>query len=184
MAGRKHFPEPTQHSVTIENRRAWLRQALKKYPDNIHILNTLKIMLQPPNIRRAAKRGVYVCYSRPDEIFALELNTDLKKVGVPAWMDEVEMSLESDWGKMVGNALHGCGVLVLVLSPGALNDIVVRGECIYFLNKGKVVIPVLSASCDIDELDLLIPPIRFYDNYDKGLQQLLPLLINPSKASA
>src|SRR5262245_13208683 len=123
------FPKATEHSQIIESRRAILRQALNKTPEDGRVQDALKQLLQPPLIRRAAKRGVFICYSRDDELFALDLTTDLREGGVRAFMDEIDIpdDLSQEWGQVVGTALRGCGVLVLVLSPAALHDAEVQG---------------------------------------------------------
>ena len=175
----------TQKDQAIESKRALLRQAIQQKPDDMRLQDTLSQLLQPYYIRRAARRGVFICYSRNDELFALDLTTDLRKVGIEAFMDEIDVGDDEDsvWGEEVGNALRNCGVLLLVLSPDSLHDAEVQGERIYFLKHGKVVIPVMARQCQTHNLEMVIEPIDFEQNYKTGLRQLLDLLIQPKKAS-
>jgi hypothetical protein len=175
----------TQKDHAIESKRALLRQALQKKPDDVRLQETLGQLLQPYYIRRAARRGIFICYTRDDELFALDLTTDLRKVGIEAFMDEIDVGDDEDsvWGEEVGNALRNCGVLLLVLSPDSLHDAEVQGERIYFLKHGKVVIPVVARDCNTHGLEMAIQPINFEQDYKTGLRQLLDLLIQPKQAS-
>ena len=179
------YTHSTDKDTAIEMRRAMLRKALNKMPDDVRLQNTLTQLLQPYYIQRAARRGVFICYSRNDELFALDLTTDLRKVGIEAFMDEIDIGDDEDsvWGEEVGNALRNCGVLLLVLSPDSLRDAEVQGERIYFLKHGKVVIPVTARHCNTHGLEMIIEPIDFEQDYKTGLRQLLDLLIQPKKAS-
>lgn len=179
----QHFPKASVNSQTIENRRSLLWRALAKNPNDPRLLDALEKSLTTHHIRKAASRGVFVCYSRSDELLALDLYTDLRAAGVRAWMDELEVMEEADWGKVVVNALRGCGLLLLILSPAALKDAMVQGERMYFLNTGKIVMPVIVEDCDISKLGLYVDPISFVDDYDIGLRQLIPLLQKPDEVA-
>ena len=175
------FPAPTLNTRTIENRRVLLRRALQKQPHNVQIQIALQNSLKPPYIRKAAQRGVFICYNNTDALIALELFNDLRQAGIRAWMDEIEVSQLADvdeWGEVVVNALRGCGVLLLLLSPEALNDGEVMGERVYFHNKGKIVLPIMTRDCDISGLDLMLPPISIMRDYQLGLKSIIPLLHN------
>jgi TIR domain len=180
-----HAEEATIKDQAIEERRKLLRQALHKQPDDSRLQAALKQLIEPYYVRRAARRGIFICYARDDELFALDLTTDLRKLGVPVFMDEMDVSddEDSEWGAEVGNALRNCGAMLLILSPAGLQDAEVQGERIYFLKNGKVVIPVIARRCSTEGLEMVIPPIDFEENYQAGLKQLLELLMQPKKAS-
>ncbi|MDQ7025440.1 MAG: toll/interleukin-1 receptor domain-containing protein [Anaerolineae bacterium] len=178
------FAHATDKDKAIEVRRAMLRKALQKVPDDARLQDTLKQLLQPYYIQRAAKQGVFICYSRVDELFALDLSTDLREVGVEAFMDEMDVGNDDDseWGEQVGKALRNCGLMLLVMSPHSLHDAEVQGERLYFLKNGKVVIPVIAQKCKMQGLEMVIPPIDFVQDYQASLEQLLQLLVQPRKA--
>jgi hypothetical protein len=180
-----HSEQATEKDQAIESRRTLIRQALQKKPDDSRLHDALKQLLEPYYVRRAARRGIFICYSRDDEIFALDLTTDLRKVGIQAFMDEMDVSSDEDseWGEEVGNALRNCGAMILIMSPEGLQDAEVQGERIYFLKNGKVVIPVIARHCNTQGLEMAVPPIDFEQNYQAGLKQLLELLMQPTKAS-
>jgi hypothetical protein len=158
---------------------------MQKRPDDPRLRDTLKHLLQAYYVRRAAKQGVFICYARDDELFALDLTTDLRKAGVKAFMDEIDIdiTMELEWGQAIGKAMRICGVLLLVLSPDAIHDAEVQGERIYFLNHGKIVIPVTARECTTHGLEMFIQPIDFENDYQTGLQELLQLLTQPTEAS-
>lgn len=181
------FPPPTLNTRTIENRRSLIRRALVRQPDSIQLKAALRNSLKAPYIRKAASRGVFICYNYTDALMALDLFNDLREVGIRAWMDEIEVSQladENEWGEVVINALRGCGVLLLVLSPDALTDGEVMGERVYFLNTGKIVLPVIARECDTSNLDLMLDPIPLHQDYQAGLKQIIPMLHNSDKASS
>jgi hypothetical protein len=176
----------TEKDAAIEAKRAMLRNALKKNPNDERIQKGLKQLLQPYYVQRAAKLGVFVCYSRDDELFALDLTTDLRDKGVNVFMDEMDIDddVNMEWGDVVGNALRKCGVLLLVLSPDGLHDAEVQGERIYFLKNGKVVIPVTARTCKTNGLEMIIPPLDFEHDYQGSLAKLVRLLVHSEEASA
>lgn len=170
------FPKATAGTQTLEHRRALLRVALERQPDDERIRQALLYSLSPTYVKKAAQRGIFVCYSRDDELLALDITTDLREVGVQAFLDEIDISEDMEWGEEIGNALRGCGVLLLVLSQDALHDGEVQAERIFFLKTGKVVIPVIARDCDISTLDLALEPIHFEQDYQAGMQKLRALL--------
>ncbi|MCU0514325.1 MAG: toll/interleukin-1 receptor domain-containing protein, partial [Anaerolineae bacterium] len=100
---------------TIEQKRAMLRKAQLSRPDDPRIQQALLETLSPLLIKKAAARGVFVCYHRADEIFALDMDTGLRAAGVRVWMDTIDMAEGADWRSEVLNALRTCGVMLLVL---------------------------------------------------------------------
>jgi len=163
--------------VTISKRRLMLYKAIQEFPDNQRIRNALLRTYASEHIKVSAQDGVYINYSRVDELFALELDTKLRKAGVNVWLDQIDIDPDEDWEYAISNTINRSGVMILVLSPHAVDDIQLQQEATTFLELGKVVIPVVHETCDLDALDLILPPIDFSQNFDKGLQLLLQGLI-------
>jgi len=159
--------------ITISKRRLMLYKAIQEFPDNQRIRNAFLHTYSSKQIRIAAKNGVFINYNRVDELFALELDTRLRKARVNVWMDQIDISPDEDWEYAISNTINRSGVMILVLSPHAVEDITFQQESIKFLELGKVVIPIIHQTCDYANLDLLLPPIDFSVDFDKGLQFLL-----------
>jgi hypothetical protein len=166
--------------VTISKRRLMLYKAIQEFPDNQRIRNALLRTYASEYIQVAAKDGIYIGYNRADELFALELDTELRQVGMNAWLDQIDIEPDEDWEYAVSNTINRSGMMIFVLSPYAVEDTQLQQEANTFLELGKVVIPVVHETCDISTLDLILPPIDFSENFDNGLQFLLQGMIEQS----
>ncbi|MCS6837125.1 MAG: toll/interleukin-1 receptor domain-containing protein [Anaerolineae bacterium] len=166
----------TTQTRTLEQKRALLRRALQQSPNDPRLLATLRETLTPSIIARAAERGVFIAYARADEIFAFELDNDLRECGVRVWMDAIDIAPQADWRRAVVSALHDCGVLLMVLSPAAVEDNDVVNEWQYFNNAGKVIVPVLVEACDFSRFRLAVDVFDFSRDKRSALLQLTRLL--------
>lgn len=167
----------SNRTLSVEQKRLVLRRALAKDPHDARVRDALKETLTPVLIRQAASHGVYVCYHRADEVFALDVATALRDARVPVWMDEMDVpETAEDWRGAVDAALRSCGAMLLILSPDLMRDADVLNEYKRFIEAGKIVIPALHRAGDYQKLALLLPPIDFRQNPDGGLHQLKILL--------
>lgn len=165
-------------TLTVEQKRVLLYRALAKTPQDKRVREALQATLTPGLIQHASRHGVYVCYHRADEVFALDISMSLQDANVRVWMDEIEVpDTAEDWRGAVDAALHACGTMLLVLSPDLVNDTDVINEYRRFIGAGKIVIPVLHRACDTSNLFLLLPPIDFRQSPAGGLHQLKTLLV-------
>lgn len=167
---------------TVEEHRAQLQRILKQQPHNRQLWYLLRASLKPSYIRHAAQNGVFVGYHRSDDLFALELTTRLKSAGVPAWMDELDMPVQGDWLESVGEAMRRCGVMLLVLSDDACDDELLQAQRRYFINVGKIVLPVTNQP-RLTGWRTQLAPIDFSYNSDQATQRLLSL-VAPQTAPA
>ncbi len=158
--------------ASIEEKRASLHHAYLLDP---HVHETYKRLLTPAHIAHAARSGVFICYARPDELFALDLTESLRATGIKVWLDMTDMPDDADWHTAITAALDGCGVMLLLLSPEALSAVDVRTEQQHFLDVGKIVVPVLHKTCEYSVFRNPSLPIDFRHDYDLGLQHLLRL---------
>jgi hypothetical protein len=93
---------------------------------------------------------VFVCYSRKDKDFVLKLATNLKRKGVPIWLDQWDIPSGANWDRTIEEALKECGRLLLVLSPASVKSDRVQGEWLWAIDKGKkAVVPILYQECNI-----------------------------------
>lgn len=184
MSEYQDHPALDEQTLSIENRRAMLRQAIKKYPNEAKFRDALVRSLKISYIRRAVKNGVFICYAQADDVFALNLAIDLREVGIRAFMDELDVPDDIEWGDAVGKAMRDCGVLLLILSPDALNNTEVQGERIYFLRTGKIIVPIIARGCTTHGLEMIVEPINFEDDVENAKQILLSLLHSPDETNA
>lgn len=164
-------------TLTVEQKRVLLYRALAKNPQDSRVREVLQETLTPTLIQHSARHGVYVCYHRADEVFALDISMALHEARVSVWMDEMDVpETADDWRSAVDTALRACGAMLLVLSPDLVNDADALNEYRRFIEAGKIVIPVLHRACDTSRLFLLLPIIDFRQSPEGGLHQLKMLL--------
>jgi len=133
---------------------------------------------------------VFVCYSRDDQDFVLELADNLRERGVPIWIDQRDIPPGSDWDIAIDRALYDCSVFLIVLSSNSVDSREVRGELRTALDENKRIVPILIDTCQIPRQLRLIQYINFIGvdpNDDEKLNQILGVLtaanigINPSR---
>jgi hypothetical protein len=103
---------------------------------------------------------VFICYSRLDQDFVIELAKNLKDRGVPVWLDKWSIPTGANWPQKIEEALITCARLLVVLSPAAVESTKVQAEWLKVLEDRKVVIPVLYQECNIP---YLLKPIQYID---------------------
>lgn len=172
------------NSLTISKRRLMLYKAIQEFPDNQRIRSAFLRTHASEHVQVASQSGVYINYNQIDDLFALELDTEIRQHNVNVWMDQIDIEPDQDWDYAVSNALNRCGVMILVLSPHAVEDEQLQQEATAFLESGKVVIPVVHEQCDYEALNLLLPPIDFSQNFSVGFQQLLRAFTGESAVNA
>lgn len=161
---------------TVEERRALLRRALTQYPDDDRFLPALRDTLSVEQVQTAAQRGVFLCYQRADEVFALELALTLKEANVPIWLDVLDVTLEDDWQLEVTRALRACGVLLLVASEQAIKAADVRANCATIMQSGRIVLQVRYKSDDKSAFSLDFAPLDYYKDPILARDYLIRLL--------
>jgi hypothetical protein len=92
---------------------------------------------------------VFICYSRKDEEFVIKLAKNLKRQGVPVWLDQWDIPFGANYPREIERALSDCTQLLLVLSPASVESDAVQSEWYAVLDKKKAVIPILHKNCNI-----------------------------------
>lgn len=164
-------------SPEVEEKRAALRQVLyQQDPPPPRVTEMLQKLMTPDHVRHAAHHGVFMSYSRADELFAMSLTENLQANGVSVWLDVKEIHEDTYWHGMVQDALQQCGVMLSLLSPASLYDEDIFNEWETFTAEGKILIPIVCADWHGLINPVWHPPIDFRHDYDHGLYQLLFLL--------
>lgn len=167
---------------TLEERRIALWKILADNPKHPKARQAFLRSMDPPYIRQASQKGVFISYAHTDLAFVAELADDLKLMGIPVWLDMLDMAEESDWDEEVDEALKRCGLMLVVTSPGALRAENVQTEVRRFMDAGKIVLPVLKQTCDLSVLGLWHTPVDCSVDYALGLGDLMRLIGLPEPA--
>lgn len=170
--------------LAVGKRRLMLYKAIQEFPDNQRIRTAFIRTCSPEHVQDAVENGVYISYNRADELFALELNTELRQMDVNVWLDAIDVDPDEDWEYAVSSALNRSGVMILVLSPQAIDDVQLQEEANMFMELGKIVIPVISERCNTSALNLIMQPIDFSEDFKMGLRLLLKRLVGQRSVRA
>jgi hypothetical protein len=167
---------------TVEDKRQALGRALKLNPNNAKVRAALTRLVDSEHVRQAARGGVFISYTRSDEVFVAQLAEDLQVAGVPIWVDMFDIPDGTDWHDEIERALQRCHLMVAVLSPAALRAGNWRAELSRFMDSGKLIVPILYRPCDISAIPFWHEPVNFTGDYSGGLQYLTHLLTTPAPA--
>jgi len=159
-----------------ERKRIALRRALQATPDDPRLKQIQQKLTNPKQVEQAAQAGVFLNYSRADELFVLELADNLRDMGINVWLDMIDISGDGDWNNQIASALATCGLMLTVLSPNALRDEAALNERRHFVESGKLIQPIIRRHCDFRESDYWLAPIDFSRDYVLGLHNLLRVL--------
>jgi WD40 repeat protein len=128
---------------------------------------------------------VFISYSRKDEDFARRLATDLDRLGADLWIDTDDIPPGVNWSTAIQQGLDTCEVLVLIISPDAMESGNVEDEWQYFRDEGKPIVPVIWRSAP--RLHFQLRRIQYVDfaaqEYDLALSQLRLRLFGGDEAA-
>ncbi len=96
-------------------------------------------------MKRGALVGhIFIAYAREDwEDMIAPLTVALQDAGMEIWVDQYLNQGGDDWQLAIEQALHECWLMLLIVSPEALESSYVRLAYRYFINREKPVMPVL-----------------------------------------
>jgi len=93
---------------------------------------------------------IFLSYARVDwDEYALPLVERLRGAGLDVWVDQDLIRGGDDWMDAINAALKTCDLLVLCVSPEALNSRYVKMEYRYFFHHDKPIVPVLCRPADL-----------------------------------
>ena len=70
----------------------------------------------------AQTADVFLSYSREDKTRVLDLAAKLRSAGVSLWIDQGGIDGAALWGEAIVNALEGAKVLLLMVTPSAVQS--------------------------------------------------------------
>lgn len=113
---------------------------------------------QPPDI--------FISYSRRDwDDFVEPLVTHLRAQGLSVWVDQHLLQGGQDWMDEINHALKLCRLMILCISPEALDSRYVKMEYRYFFNANKPILPII---CRAAELPAELSGIQFLPYEDQA----------------
>jgi pSer/pThr/pTyr-binding forkhead associated (FHA) protein len=136
-------------------------------------------ILQPNSKRQTTMLGtglipgslighVFLAYAREDwEPIVAPMTMLLQDSSVNVWVDQYLMQGGADWTVAVEQALSECTLLLVVVSPAALNSRYVRLAYRYFFNREKPIIPLIYSP--VDDLPIELKNLKSvrYDSSDR-----------------
>lgn len=124
--------------------------------------------------------SIFISYSSKDTEFTNRLVADLEQADHSVWQDQSTLRGGQDWLAEIDRAIHNCAIVILVLSPNAIESQWVQREIAQALNLQKPVIPVLIK--EIDNLPFYLSRVHqidFRHNYKWAFKQLTDVLSSP-----
>lgn len=122
---------------------------------------------------------IFVSYAREDKDFATRLVDDLSDYDVIIWQDIRNIPHGANWDLEVQKGLDTSDVMLVLLSKASSASQNVADEWSYFIDKNKLILPVLIEPCEVpfrlsrrQRVDLTI-------DYRLGFQQLIKALGSP-----
>ena len=92
---------------------------------------------------------VFISYARENAELAEKISEALRQRGQKTWMDDVGIRSGDDWLERIAKTIDGSKAVVTIISPEAVESKWVRREIEYADNKGKPILPVMIAPCEL-----------------------------------
>ena len=124
-------------------------------------------------------RQIFVSYARDDEAFVTRMVDDLTRSGARVWLDIRDARPGRHWGRSIEQALSDSSMMIVVLSPHALQTAHVSVEWQAYLEAYRPVIPVLAQRCDPPGPLRTRRPVDFTreSSYQRAFHQLMTRLL-------
>jgi Mrp family chromosome partitioning ATPase len=88
---------------------------------------------------------LFISYARRDgEPLASRLEADLRAAGHEPWRDQREIDAGDAWSREIEEAINACEALIAVLTQGAFESSICRGEQLRALRIGARIVPLLA----------------------------------------
>lgn len=124
-------------------------------------------------------RQIFVSYMQDDETFVKRLVDDLNRSGANVWLDIRNARPGRHWTRSIEQALSESSMMIVVLSPAALESAHVAVEWQAYLEAYRPVVPVMVKRCDPPGPLRTRRPIDFSreSNYQRAFHELSTRLI-------
>jgi len=86
---------------------------------------------------------IFVSYSRRDVDFARQLAAALSDAGADVWIDVEDIPAGMKWSSAIQQGLDTADAMLVVVSPDSMASDNVEDEWQYFMDRGKLLIPIL-----------------------------------------
>jgi hypothetical protein len=119
---------------------------------------------------------IFLSYSRQDEAFARKMAIWMAKtLNLGVWIDVDDIQPGVKWSAAIQDGLDNCEVMVVIVSPEAMQSVNVEDEWQYFIDLGKPVVPILLRSAPIPYQLRRIQYIDFSvrEEYNESLRLLI-----------
>ncbi|MBN1681195.1 MAG: toll/interleukin-1 receptor domain-containing protein [Anaerolineae bacterium] len=125
-------------------------------------------------------RQVFMNYVPGDESFATQLTHDLRGWGAGVWLDIDSAEPGRFWSRSIERALAESHMMIVILSPDALDAPHVIAGWQAYLDAHRPVIPVLAALCAFPDRLNTRRPVDFTRDYRQAFHRLTTRLIEQS----
>jgi len=122
-------------------------------------------------------RQIFISYDYADQPFAVRLAEDLGNSGAQVWLDVKHAEPGRNWSRSVERALSESHMMLVVLSPYALDSAHVAVEWQAYLEANRPVIPVMAQPCAPPGPLRTRRPVDFTRDYWRAFHELTPRLI-------
>ncbi len=146
------------------------------------VVSPMGVISNKPDIERSdtqsnGDKHVFICYSRNDVVFVDRLVADLNRYGVKTWrdVDNISGHLKANlqgWRAAIEDALSTSCVMLIVLSPGALESNEVQAEWNHFASSKRPIFPVVAQECSVPFYLKIYQIWDLTSNYDQKAKQL------------
>jgi hypothetical protein len=125
---------------------------------------------------------IYMSYDPADELFAVRLTDDLTGYGAKVWLDVHHARPGRHWSRSISRALGESSMMIVVLSPEAMQSRRVAAEWQSYLEAYRPVLPVLYSPCDLPAPLFTRRPVDFTRDrmYERAFHALMNRLIDYS----
>lgn len=127
--------------------------------------------ISAPSSDKAPTNGFFISYSHTDSDKVRVSVQTLYDNNIIPWWDQANIPPGANWRDEIQYALEKSSVGVLFVSQASLDSPIVRDEYRYFLNKKKLLIPVL---CEMISLPAELQNINYviYQDFDRVVRML------------
>ncbi|MBL8153012.1 MAG: toll/interleukin-1 receptor domain-containing protein [Anaerolineae bacterium] len=119
-------------------------------------------------------KRIFISYSRRDKQFATRLAQSLTNNGADVWIDMEDIPAGVKWSTAIQQGLKTCDIMLVIVSPDAMQSTNVEDEWQYYLDRGKPILPILWRPADMHFQLNRIQYIDFHSqSYETALRQLV-----------
>lgn len=116
---------------------------------------------------------IFISYSRNDVDFAHRIATSLSDLGADIWIDVEDIPAGMKWSTAIQEGLDLCDAMLVIISPDSMASTNVEDEWQYYLDQGKLLIPLLWRPAKVHFQFSRLQYVDFREQaYDAALKQL------------